>query len=114
MNCTLSNLGPGLVLAVVMLVSSALAARAPHASWTAVAGPLLLVLALVGADLVRRRRFLPSPSVLLVAAAILVAGGIVAARDLDRLAGTMPILGGCAVIPLILRNQGARTSCRRA
>lgn len=111
---TLSNLGPALLVAVVMLVSTALAGRAPHASWTAVAGPLLLALALVGADLVHRRRFLPSPSALLLAAAILVACGIVAARDPDRLAGMMPILGGGAAIPLLLRHQGARTACRRA
>jgi hypothetical protein len=118
MNRTLSNLGPALFLAVVILVATALAVAAPHASWIAFAGPLLLVLALVGTDLVRRRgsgrRFLPSTSVLLVAAAILVSCGLVAAHDLDRLAAMMPILGSCAAVPVILRQEGARTSCRRA
>jgi hypothetical protein len=118
MNHTLSNLGPALFLAVVMLVATALAVAAPHASWTAVAGPLLLALALVGTDLVDRRRsgrrLLPSPSVLLVAATLLVACGIVASRGLDRLAGMFPILGSCAAVPIILRHKGAPTSCRRA
>jgi len=118
MNRTLSNLGPALLLAVVMVVATALVVAAPHAWWTAVAGPLLLVLALVGTDVVQRRRSgrrsLPSPSVLLVAATILVACGIVASRDLDHLAVMIPILGSCAAVPVILRHQGARTSCRRA
>ncbi|HVT61515.1 MAG TPA: hypothetical protein VHR45_24350 [Thermoanaerobaculia bacterium] len=118
MNRTLSNLGPALFLALLILAATALAAAATRASWTAVAGPLLLVLGLVGTDLVRRRRpgrrSLPSSSVLLLAAAILVACGIVASRDLDRLAGLIPILGSCAAVPVILRHEGARTSCRRA
>jgi hypothetical protein len=117
MNRTLSNLGPALFLAVVILVAAALAVAAPRASWTAAAGPLLLVLALIGTDLVQRRRsgrrLLPSPSVLLVSAVILVACGIVASRDPGRLAGMIPIFGSCAAFP-ILRHQDARTSCRRA
>jgi hypothetical protein len=111
MNRRLSNLGPALFLAVVMLVATALAVAAPRASWTAAAGPLLLVLALVGTDLVQRRRLLPSPSVLMLAATLLVACGIVASRDPGRLAGMIPILGSCAALPILLRHQGARTSC---
>ena len=124
MNHTLSNLGPALFLAVVMLVATALVAAAPHASWAAVAGPLLLALALVGTDLVQRRRSgrgsLPSASVLLLAAALLVACGLVASRDLGRLAGMIPILGSCVAVPVILRHprhprhEDACTSCRRA
>jgi hypothetical protein len=118
MNRTLSRLGPNLWMAVVLVVATSLVVAAPHAPWTAVAGPLLLVLALLGADLVHRRRAglrtLPSPGALLVAAAILVACGLVAARGLDRLAGMMPILGSCAALPVVLRHHGARLSCRRA
>ena len=114
---TVSDLAPPLVLAVAMLLATALAKRAPHPSWTAGAGPLLLVIGLVGADLVQRRRsgrrLLPSPSVLLVAAAILVASAIVAAGDPARLAGAMPLLGSCAALPVILRPRDARASCRR-
>jgi peptidoglycan/LPS O-acetylase OafA/YrhL len=117
MNRTLSNLGPALFMALLMLVASALAVAAPRASWAAFACPMLLVLGLVGTDLVQRRRsgrrLLPSASVLLLAAAILVACGIVASHDLNRLAGLIPILGSCAAVPVILRHEGARTSCRR-
>jgi len=116
MNRELSNLGPALFLAVVMLVASALAAVAPHAAWTAVASPLLLVLALVGTDLylLRRRRYSaprsrPSSSVLLMAGAILVACAIIAVRDLDQIAGMIPILGSCAALPVILRRD--RSQC---
>jgi hypothetical protein len=110
MNRTLSNLGPALLMALLVLIASALAVAAPRASWAAFAGPILLALGLVGIDLVQRRRWLPSPGALLVAAAILVACGIVA-PDLNRLAGLIPILGGCAAVPVILRHEGARPSC---
>jgi hypothetical protein len=99
-------------LAAAVLAAAALAVMAPRAPWTAVAGPLLLVLALVGADVVQRRRAgrrpLPSASALLVAAAIAVACVIVASSGLDRLGGMIPVFGGCAAIPLILRRDGAR------
>jgi hypothetical protein len=118
MNRTLSNLGPALFLTVVMLAATALVKAAPQASWAAFAGPLLLVLALVGTDLFLRRRsgrrLVPSSSALLVAAAILVACAIVGPRDLDRLAAMIPLLGCCAALPVILRPAGARASCRRA
>lgn len=118
MNRTLSNLGPVLVMAVAILVATALVAVAPRAPWTAVAGPLLLVLALLATDRVQRRRSggpsLPSASSLLLAAVLLVACGIVASGDPGRLAAMMPILGTCAALPVILASEGARASCRRA
>jgi hypothetical protein len=117
MNRTLSNLGPSLFLAAAILVASALTVAAPHASWAAVAGPLLLVLALVGTDVALRRRSgrgtRPSASVLLLAASLVVACGIVASNGPDRLAGMILILGSGAAVPVVLR-QGARPSCRRA
>jgi hypothetical protein len=118
MNRTLSNLGPALLQAVVLVVATALAVAAPHAAWTAVAVPVLLVLALVGTDIVhgRRsgRRSLVSASVLVLAVTIVIGCGIVASRDLDQLAGAIPILGSCAALPVILRDKGTRTACRPA
>jgi hypothetical protein len=108
MNRTLSSLGPALFMALLILIASALAVAAPRASWAAIAGPILLALGLIGIDLVQRRRLLPSPGALLVAAAILVACGIVGSSDLNRLAGLIPILGSCAAVPIILRHEGAR------
>lgn len=106
MNRTLSSLGPALFMALLILIASALAVAAPRASWAAVAGPILLVLGLIGIDLVQRRRWLPSPSALLVAAAILVACGIVGFND-NRLVGLITVLGSCAAVPVILRHKGA-------
>jgi hypothetical protein len=118
MNRTLSNLFPGLSLAAATLVASVLVVAAPHAAWAAVVGPLLLVLALVGVDVVQRRRSgrgsLPSASVLLMAAGIVLASVIVAGGDLHQLAEMIPVFGACAVIPFIQRRQGARNSCRPA
>lgn len=117
MNRMLSTLGEALFLAVAMLVATLLVVAAPRAPWTAVAAPLLLVLALTGADLVHRRRSgrgsWPSPSVLLVSAGILVACGIVASRNLESLAEMFPVLGSCAAVPALLRHERARASCRR-
>jgi uncharacterized membrane protein SirB2 len=118
MNRTLSHLVPALLLAIALLMASALIAAAPHSPWAAASSLLLLVLALLGVDLFGRRRsgrrFLPSPSALLLAAALLVAGGILAFSGLERLGGMIPILGFCTALPLILRPQSAPTSCRPA
>jgi uncharacterized membrane protein YjdF len=113
MNRTLSNLGPALLFAAAILAASALIKAAPHAAWAAVISPLLLVLALLGADLVQRRRFLPSPIALALAATFLVACGLVAARGLEQLAAMIPILGSSVMLPLILRAEGKRPACRR-
>lgn len=114
MNRTQSNLGPALLMAGAMLVAAALVTAAPRAIWAAVAGPSLLVLALVGTDLyfLRRRRYSlprsrPRTSVLAVAGAILVASAILAIQDLDLLAGMIPVLGSCAALPLITRRDCA-------
>src|SRR5437763_889551 len=80
---------------------------APRASWTAGAAPLVLVLALVGTDVLDRRRAgrraLPSPSAVLLAAILLVACAIVAGRGAGHLAEMLPIFGSCAALPAILR-----------
>jgi len=118
MHRMLSNLAPALILAAAMLLATAVAAAAPRTSWAAVAGPVLLVLGLLGADLVARHRCggrsLPSASVLLLAAGLLVACGIVASLGVERLAETIPLLGSCAAVPVILRQQSAHIACRRA
>lgn len=113
-----SILVPALVLALAMLAASALAAAAPHEAWAAAGGPLLLVVALLGADVLYRRRLglssRPSSSTLILAAIFLVACGILAMSGADRLAGMVPILGSSLALPVIWRPDGARTSCRRA
>ncbi len=118
MNRRFPDVGPALILAAAMLGGTALAVAAPHGSWTAVGGPLLLALAVVGTDVAWRRRSGlgsgPSAGALVVAASILVACGIVGFRDSARIAEMMPLLGSCAAAPFILRRKGARTSCLAA
>lgn len=105
MKRNLSNLGPALFMALLILVASALTKVTPHVPWAVLAGPVLLALGLIGIDLVRRRRWLPSPSALLVAAAILGACGILASGDRQYLAAMVPILGTCAAVPVIRRRE---------
>lgn len=112
-----SNLSLALLPAVAMLAAAALAAIAPPSPWIAAAGPLLLVSAMVVADAIQRRRaggrWRPSASALVIAAAILVACGIVGLRDPGNVAMMVPILGSCTAIPFILappRHQGRCSS----
>jgi hypothetical protein len=113
MHRTLSNLAPALMVAVATLGATALVVMAPRAPWSGVAGPLLLVTVLLGADAFRRRRAgrgaLPALTTLLLAAAILAGCAIVASRDLRSLAEMMPVFGSCAAVPLIPGNRGARS-----
>jgi hypothetical protein len=114
MNRTLSNLGPALFFAAAILVASALVKAAPHTAWAAIASPALLVLALLGADLFQRRRLLPSPTGLLLATSFLVSCGLLASGGLAQFAPMIPILGSSIMLPVILRAEGKRPSCRRA
>jgi peptidoglycan/LPS O-acetylase OafA/YrhL len=116
MNRTLSNLSPALWMAAAVLAASALAKAAPHSVWAAVAAPLVLVVALLVADAVLSRRAggppLPSLVALVLAAGILGSCGILASAGLDRLAEMIPILGACAVLPILQRREGSRAWCR--
>jgi hypothetical protein len=114
MKSTLSNLGPALLCAVVLLLASVLIKAAPHAPWAAVASPALVVLALLAADMVQRRRFLPSRIVLVLAAGFAIACGILASSGSEQFAAMIPILGSSVMLPLILRAEGRRPSCQRA
>lgn len=113
MKRTLSNLGPALFFAAAILMASALIKAAPHATWAAIASPALLVLALIGTDLVQRRRFRPSAIALVLAPTFVVACGLLASRGLDQLAAMIPILGSSIMLPLIFRTEGKRPACRR-
>jgi len=115
MNRSKPNFAPALLVAVAMLAAASLAALAPRTPWNAAAGPLLLVGALLVADVIQRRRAggrsRPSTSALVVAAAILVACGIVGFSDPDGVAMMVPILGSCTVIPFIVSTSGTARRC---
>jgi len=114
MNHTLSKLGPALLCAAVLLLASVLIKAAPHALWATVASPALVVLALLGADMVQRRRFLPSRIVLVLAAGFGIASGILASGGSEQFAAMIPILGSSVMLPLVLRAEGRRPVCRQA
>ncbi len=117
MNRALTSLGPALFLALVMLVATALVVAAPHTPWILAAGPLMLVVALVGTDVFQRRRSgrgsLPSPSIVLLAVAILAGFAIIGTRNPATLAAMIPIYGSCAAMPFILRSERSRPACPR-
>jgi hypothetical protein len=118
MNRTLSNLAPALLMAAAILAASAVLVAAPGALWAAISGPLVLVLALLGSNLLLRRqdgrRLVPSSSALLLAVAIPVACFLVASRGFAQLASMMPIFGAAAALPVITRNRVACATASRA
>jgi peptidoglycan/LPS O-acetylase OafA/YrhL len=114
MNSKLSNLRPALFLAAAILAASLLVKVAPHAAWAAVASPALLVVALLGAELVQRRRFVPSPIALTLAAAFVAACVLLASDTPEHFAAMIPILGSSVMLPIVLRAEGRRPSCRQA
>lgn len=101
---------PAALLAAAVLLAAFVtkAALAP-----ALAGPLLLALAVLAADVIdrwsTRGRRVPSAEALFLAGAVLLASALLL-PDRDRLASTLPILGATvAVLPL---RRG--DTCRRA
>jgi len=118
MNRISSHLTPALLVAGALLIGAAVAAAAPHSFGAALAGPALLVTALLAGDFLQRRAAhagpMPSLGVLLMSTAIVVATGILALGDLDDLPGAVPLLGCCAVIPLVLSPRAPHDACRKA
>lgn len=104
----LSTLGPALLLAAGVIATAALRSAAPREPWSALAAPLLLVLMLVAADLLQAHLeggpTRVSSGALILGVAILLAGGAIAAQDLALLGGWIPVLGACAIVPLVLRR----------
>jgi hypothetical protein len=118
MNRTPSKLGPALFVALATVLSSALTVRFPHAPGTFLAVPLLFVLALRVGVASRRRergtRSARSTGAWILAASVVAACGIVLGSGLDHLAEMIPILAGCAAIPLTQRDADVTACARRA
>lgn len=112
------HLVPAVLLAVGILVSTAVAVRTSDSGWLILAAPLLMALTIVGADALASRlrgeSFVPSWISLLLGAAFLVACLIVAVGDSTQVVAMIPILGGgCAGGMYALGATGRRTACRR-
>jgi hypothetical protein len=110
------DLGPSLLLAVGMVGSTFIAGRAAHAGWWVLAGPLLLALSAVGADVLssrlRGRSSGPSAAALILGSALFLAGWIVALRDPGLVKALIPDLGVAAWIVVLLPSKGERKPCR--
>ena len=109
-------LGPSLVLAAGIVVSTLAAVLAAGSGWLVLAGPLLLALAVVGADVLdsrlRGRSSGPSPAALVLGGAFLLAGLIVALRDPALVKTLVLVLGPMSWFTLLLRPEGRRKPCR--
>jgi hypothetical protein len=109
------ELGPSLLVGAGIIVSTLTASLAAKAGWLVMAGPLVLALAVVSADLLasrlRGRSSGPSPAVLLLGGAILVAGAIVAFRDPGLVKPLLPSLGLVSWVTVLPRSQRRRQPC---
>jgi len=91
------GLGPSLLVGVGILVATFVAKRAVAYGWWVLAGPLLLALAILGADLLasrlRGQYSAPSWAALFLAGACLLASLIVAFREPSHVSSFIPVIG---------------------
>jgi hypothetical protein len=111
------DLGPSLVVAAGIIVATRVAVLAAEAGWLVMAGPLLLALAVVGADVLYSRlqgkSSGPSRAALLLGGTFLLAGVIVALRDPSLVSTLIPVTGSAAWVTLFLSHPNdGRRACR--
>jgi|HubBroStandDraft_4_1064222.scaffolds.fasta_scaffold1012944_2 hypothetical protein len=110
------GLGPSLLVAVGIIVATFVAVRAAgYGSWV-VAGPLLLALAILGADMLashqRGTSAGPSWPALFLAGACMLAGLIITLREPSRVAEAIPLIGMASWITLVrLPRTRTKTGC---
>jgi len=112
MNRNPSALIPALVLAALTLAAAALAKVAPQGSWLVLAGPALIAGGLLGVDAWRRRRW-PAVGVVVMAAAIPIACGVVGVRDAAAVAELIPFFACFGAVALVLDAGTGRATCRQ-
>ena len=107
-------LGPSLLVAVGIVVSTFIAVLAAESGWLVLAGPLLLALAVVGADVLdsrlRGKPSGPSAAALILGGAFVLAGLIVV-RDPTLVKTLIPIVGVAAWV-VLLRPANRPNACR--
>jgi hypothetical protein len=111
-----TDIGHSILLAVGLLVSTALAMWTSDAGWWVMSGPLLLALLLLFVDvLIARSRGVsrgPSWTAVILGFSFITACAIVALRDPALVAMMIAVLGGCVVTPVLLPLQNRRKACR--
>jgi hypothetical protein len=109
------DLSPSILVAVGIVVSTFIAARAAGSGWLVLTGPLLLALAVVGADVLNARlrgaSSAPSWAALFMGGSCLLAGLIVTRRDPTLVKTLMPIIGMAAWVT-VLRPESGSKACR--
>ncbi len=109
------NLGPSLLVGIGIVGSTLVAVLAAESGWFVLAGPLLLALAVVSADMMdsrlRGKSSRPSWPALLLGGSFLWAGLIVALRDPSLVKELLPIAGASAWATLLLRPGSPRKTC---
>jgi uncharacterized membrane protein SirB2 len=110
------DLGPSLLVGIGIVVATFVSVLAAKSGWLVLAGPLVLALTVVGADVLgsrlRGKSSRPSWTALLVAGSFLLAGVIVALRDPILVKTLVPVIGTTAWMPLLLRPGSPRKACR--
>lgn len=109
-------LGPSLVVAAGIVAATFVAVLAAKSGWLVMAGPLLLGLAVVSADVLgsrlRGESAVPSWPALLLGATFLVAGVIVTLREPSLVKTLIPTIGSSAWVLFLSRPDGGRKACR--
>lgn len=111
------NLGPAVLLALGIIVATAVAVWTAESLWLVLIGPLLLAFAIVAADALgsrlRGQSFAPSWGALMLAATFLAACLILALADPAGVAPMIPILGsGCAGYWVAVGAASRSKACR--
>jgi hypothetical protein len=107
------KLGPSLLVGVGIIVSTLVAVLAAKSAWLVLAGPLLLALVVVIADVLASRlrgeTSGPSAAALILGGSFLLAGLIVALRDPSLVKELIPIIGAGSWVTLLRRPDDRRT-----
>jgi hypothetical protein len=112
------SLGPSLLVAVGIIVSTLIAKRFDHSLPLVLASQLLLALAMVSADVLgsrlRGEAAGPSPAALILGVSFVLAGFIVAFRDPSLVKTFIPLSGAGAWVVIVGRSEASRRACRDA
>jgi hypothetical protein len=112
------DLVPSLLIGLGIIAATLIAKRAADSGWLVLLAPLALSLTVVGADMLnswlRGEPVRPSVGALLLGAAFLLAGGIVAARKPSLVATMIAVSGASAWVTLLLSPGQRRRACNGA
>jgi len=107
---------PYIAIAAGIIAATAIAKHTSDLGWLVMAGPLLLALLTVGADVLafrlRGAKRGPSARTLLLMMAFVAACGILALGDPTQVATMIPILGAGAALTIPGRSRDKRHACR--